>query len=113
MLQPRNSLVAVQLHKKAEERVGQIILPSGKGHEFMEATVLKVGPGRPLENGGFGGTGDLKEGDRVVVKTGQYMPQGHRAQNHIEFGVGDEKVSLVNEQDIVAVVPADASLKLV
>ncbi|MTB63828.1 co-chaperone GroES [Streptococcus sp. zg-86] len=93
MLKPLNDRVVVKLEEQEEQTVGGFVL-AGHAHETTKtAKVLAVGEGiRTL-------TGELvspsvKSGDTVLLE------------NHagIEVKHGDEKVLLVREADILAVV---------
>jgi len=64
---PRNTLILLRLKLKAEERVGELIVPAGN-EEYAEAEVLAVGPGNIMSAGGQSETFDLKPGQRVLVK---------------------------------------------
>jgi co-chaperonin GroES (HSP10) len=76
LLQPRNTLVLVQLKKKPEEKRGQIIVKTDS-EMFSEADVLAVGPDCVSAAGGQAGTHDLKVGQRVLVQFQTLTKDGH------------------------------------
>lgn len=104
-LQPRNGLVTVEIiDAKEAKTVHGLYLPPNQGAFFEMATVLEVGRGF-ADAGKHVGTDDLKPGMKVLIKSG--VRQDVRAAlSRFEFEVGQEKrkISLINQQDIVAIV---------
>lgn len=68
MLQPRNTLVLVDLIAEKEKRVGQFVIPTDDDL-YGEAEILAIGPGTILGEGSDSMVQDLVVGQRVLVKT--------------------------------------------
>jgi co-chaperonin GroES (HSP10) len=105
---PRNGLVTVKVIEAKEAKTAHgIFLPTNQGSIFEMARIVEVGRGFP-DAGKYVGTDDLREGMLVVIKSGHRQDMG-TALSRFEFGVRSdkEKVNLINQQDIVAVVIED------
>lgn len=96
VVKPRGSLVLVRSLPLAEEttRGGIALPPNVVKTGVTYAVVEDIGPGRYLENGAKAKLDDLKRGDYVILQAGRMMP----------LKAGDQKLGLINEQDILAVV---------
>ena len=67
LMQPRNTLVLIELKKKPEEKIGRIFVKTDSD-QFCEGDVLAVGPDCISAEGGQSATHDLKAGQRVLVQ---------------------------------------------
>jgi co-chaperonin GroES (HSP10) len=94
--QPRNAFVLVRRIKLPEQE-GGIIVPSNEYGNFAFAEILAH----------MGDCDDLKVGDTVLIKTGSNarpMSGQPRIETTLPFKVDGEKVELLNEQAVIAVV---------
>jgi len=92
-VRPLGDRVVVKPLTKEEVTVSGIIIPDTVDKERPEqGEVIAIGPGRLLDNGQRA-TMDLTVGDKIVFK--KYAPD--------EIEVGDEKVLVVSESDVMAV----------
>jgi len=119
---PRGSMVLVRRLKVSKEDTGGIIIPGGEYGNYAFAVVLALGPGnatvshvglvhnlhgKPADTRYMGETADLTVGDLVVLKVGQNanpLRDIPRVDLSLPFTVGDEKVELVGEGMIVAII---------
>ena len=93
MLKPLGDRVVVKFETVEEQTAGGFVL-AGKGHEASKkATVLAVGDGLRTLTGELI-TPSIKAGDPILVETGAGL----------EVKDGDEKVSIIREADILAVI---------
>ena len=98
MLQPRNTMVQVRLKKKAEERLGNIIVPN-LGECFCEAEVLAVGQDTLSIESGERATRDLRVGQRVLVKTHTAFISNGQVRDRKPVGI-ELKETITNERDL-------------
>jgi hypothetical protein len=112
--QPRGGFVTVRLFPRPTERMkGGLYLPTETmGTAFEQGIIVDVGRGVLLDSGAYGGTDDLKPGQRVLVKVGERIPargalggqQLQLVQSVITLEVeGEENLILTNHQDIYAI----------
>lgn len=89
MVQPRSSLVIVDLIEKANKDLGGgLVAPTGKDL-YTEAVVVAVGPGTVSAAGGVSETADLTIGQHVFMKYREPHPQS-RDGNFKPINVGIE-----------------------
>jgi co-chaperonin GroES (HSP10) len=107
-MKPRNSLVTVVEVKDAEVKTDSgLVVPQATGQSYKQCEVVEVGPGLVVE-GDQSSTGDLRSGQRVLVKLNQRM-QGPAGGAHLQpIGVKfkdaqDRDLVLVEESQIVAI----------
>ena len=92
-LMPLNDHIVVKAVTE-QNSVGGIILPETADKEKPEkGTVIAVGPGKLLDNGGRAAP-SVKVGDTVVFK--KYSPD--------EVKVGKEEYLVIREDDVLAIV---------
>jgi co-chaperonin GroES (HSP10) len=110
--QPRNAFVLVRRIELPKQE-GGIIVPSNEYGNFAFAEILAMGPGNACvsridrETAHMGDCDDLKVGDTVLIKTGSNarpMSGQPRIETTLPFKVDGEKVELLNEQAVIAVV---------
>lgn len=91
--EPLRNIVLIK-REEPEKQVGSIII-AGSTEEPPRGTVIKVGPGRILENGDTVPT-TVKPGDRVL-----FAPQsGHP----VKFGTkDDESLIVMTEEEIIGI----------
>lgn len=112
----RNGLVAIRLIEQPDEQRTKegIWLPiGGLGMQFALAEIVHVGRGVLLDQGGHGGTDDLKVGDRVLVKTGQKQSRGNgdvqgvEMRSCLDIDLGGDNIIVLNQLDILAVLKGE------
>lgn len=92
-LTPLADRVIVKPTEEAEQKKGGIIIPDTAKERPQQGEVLAVGPGRRNDSGERM-TLDVKEGDKVIF--GKYAAT--------EYTIGDDKVYVMKEDDIIAIV---------
>ena len=119
--QPRGSHVLVRRLVMSKADTGGIIVPGNEYGNYAFAEVLALGPGNAcvshsgvFEDGGdgedtrfMGDTADLKIGDTVIMTTGQSanpLKGQKRVDYTLPFTVGGEKVELIGEGMIMAII---------
>lgn len=111
MIQPRNTLVVVELIDRPEQKIGDLVIPTN-GDLFTEASVAAVGPGTVSAEGGRSETFDLKVGQRVLVKhkDARSGPGGHRTLSDAgQRYVADGKTYMIFEQSSIIGILGDAA----
>jgi co-chaperonin GroES (HSP10) len=108
MLKPRNTLVSVVEIRKAEEKVGSIILPRENSNEYQECEIVAVGPGMCDHADELPLTRDLAVGQRVLVKinAARRISQDHVALQPAGVKYKDDggrNLILVDQVQIVAI----------
>jgi chaperonin GroES len=92
-LTPLADRVIVKPTEEVEQKKGGIIIPDTAKERPQQGEVLAVGPGR-RNNSGERIKLDVKKGDQVIF--GKYAAA--------EYTIGDEKVYVMKEDDIIAIV---------
>jgi chaperonin GroES len=92
-LTPLADRVIVKPVEEAEQKKGGIIIPDTAKEKPQQGEVIAVGPGR-RNNAGDRIEPDVKTGDRVLF--GKYAAT--------EYTIGDEKLYVMKEDDIIAIV---------
>ncbi len=92
-LQPLGDRIVLQREESEGRTAGGIVLPDTAKDKPARGTVIAVGDGKLLENGGRGKL-QVKIGDRVLFSS--YAGD--------EFKVGDQELLLMREDDILAVI---------
>jgi chaperonin GroES len=92
-IQPVGDRILVQRAKAGEQLRGGVIIPDSATEEPQEARVLAVGSGTKSV-GGTVSAFEVKVGDTVLI--------GGHAGSNVE--VGDQKFTLVREDDILGVI---------
>ena len=112
-LQPRGPRLLVKRIKLDKDDFGAIIGPGNEYGNYAFATVLAIGPGNATVShvGGqsryMGETPDLTVGDMVIMKTGtneNRMTGASRVDMGLPFTVAGEKVELIGEGAIIAII---------
>lgn len=91
-IQPLGDRVLVQLVEEKEQIKGGIIIPDAAKEKSQKAKVVAIGTGR-TDNNGKKVPFEVKEGDTVLIS--KYGGS--------EVTIGDEKFTLLREDDIVAI----------
>ncbi len=91
-IQPLGDRVLVKQVEEKEQIKGGIIIPDAAKEKSQEAVVVAVGSGK-LNDDGKRSPFEVKVGDRVLIS--KY--------GGTEVNVGDEKYTLLREDDIVAI----------
>ena len=86
-IQPLGDRVLVKQVEEKEQVKGGIIIPDSAKEKSQEAQVVAIGSGR-LDNNGKRLPFEVKVGDSVLIS---------------KYGGGDEKYTLLREDDIVAI----------
>lgn len=119
--QPRGSTVLVRRVKLTKEDTGGIIVPGNEYGNYAFAEVIAKGPGNATvshvgdindqytgaDTRYMGETADLSIGDLVIMKTGMSenrMTGQQRVDMSLPFAVAGEKVELIGEGMIVAII---------
>ncbi len=117
--QPRHSDVLFRRIKLEPKQTGGIIMPTGDYGNHCFGEVVSLGPGDntiaryhvPLEgqdDGRMANVEDLMVGDTILIKTGQdakpLQGRPNKMETTLPFTVNGEKLELVNEQFVIAVV---------
>lgn len=105
MIQPRNTLLVVNLIEKKEQRVGTVIVP-GADDLYCEAEVKAVGPGTISASGGVSETHDLDPGQRVMVKAYEKDRNGGRVLAGIKY-IDNDKIYYIFEQSSIVGIIAE------
>lgn len=92
-IRPLGDRVLVQIVAAAEESVGGIIIPDAAKEKPQEAKVIALGTGAREENGQRRDF-EVKVGDTVIIS--KY--------GGTEVKMGDQKFTLLREDDILAIV---------
>lgn len=92
-IKPLGDRVLVQSVEEKEQVKGGIIIPDSAKEKPMEAVVIALGTGRKDDNGKVQAF-EVKVGDRVLIS--KY--------GGTEVKIGDEKYTLLREDDILGVV---------
>jgi len=92
-LKPLGDRVVLKLAEAEEKTKGGIVLPDTAKEKPQEGEVVAVGSGKVLENGQRVAL-DVKVGDKVIFS--RYAGT--------EVKDGEDKLMIVNERDIIAVV---------
>jgi co-chaperonin GroES (HSP10) len=92
---PSETNILVKKNVKGATKSGIIIPDSPSTESVVEATVVAVGPGKPLDDNTFR-KGLYKKGDVVLFLQSEYAKK--------EIDVDGEMHLLLNERDILAVV---------
>jgi chaperonin GroES len=92
-LTPLADRVIVKPTEEPEQKKGGIIIPDSAKERPQRGEVVAVGPGR-RNNSGERITPDVKKGDQVIF--GKYAAT--------EYNIGDEKVYVMKEDDIIAII---------
>jgi chaperonin GroES len=90
---PMDDRVLIQPCDAEETTAGGIILPDTAREKPQRGTVISTGPGKLLDSG---------ERGQIDVKVGDEVFYGKYAGTEIEFGT--DKLTVVRESDILAVV---------
>lgn len=110
--QPRGPLILVKRIKLDKDDFGGIIVPGNEYGNYAFATVLAIGPGNAcVSHSGYGRymaeTRDLTIGDMVIMKTGSNenrLTGQSRVDMGLPFTVAGEKVELIGEGAIIAII---------
>lgn len=114
--QPRAAYVLVKRIKLTKEQTGGIIVPGSEYGNFAFATIRALGPGdscvshqgSETDSGRMVDIKDLEIGDTVLIKTGHdasRVPGGRpRQETTLPFTVAGERVELINQAAVIAVV---------
>jgi chaperonin GroES len=92
-LQPLGDKVVVQREESESKTAGGIVLPDTAKDKPSRGTVIAVGTGKLLDDGGRGEM-QVKKGDRVLFTS--YAPE--------PITIDDEEYLLMSESDILAVI---------
>lgn len=92
-IRPLGDKILVKRRESETKTASGIYLPDSAREKPQEATVLRVGDGRSLENGKRAAF-SVKEKDTVLLSKW----------GGTEVKVGDEELLLVSEEDILAIV---------
>ncbi|TWT90785.1 10 kDa chaperonin [Pseudobythopirellula maris] len=92
-LEPMGDKVVVEREVSADVTAGGIVLPDSAKDKPSRGTIVAVGPGKLLDDGGRGEL-QVKVGDRVLFTS--YAPE--------TIEIGDEELLLMAESDILAVI---------
>lgn len=92
-LTPLADRVIVKPIDEPETKKGGIIIPDTAKEKPQQGEIIAVGPGR-RNNAGERIKPDVKKGDKVIF--GKYAAT--------EYTIGDEKVYVMKEDDIIAIV---------
>lgn len=92
-LTPLADRVIVKPIEEPEQKKGGIIIPDTAKEKPQQGEVIAVGPGR-LTNNGDRIAPEVKKGDRVIF--GKYAAT--------EYTIDDEKLFVMKEDDIIAIV---------
>jgi chaperonin GroES len=92
-LRPLHDRVVVRRKEEERTSAGGILIPDTAAEKPIEGEVIAVGRGKPLDNGDLRRL-DVKVGDRVLF--GKY--------SGTEVKVGDEKLLVMREDDIMGVI---------
>lgn len=92
-LTPLADRVIVKPIDEPETKKGGIIIPDTAKEKPQQGEIIAVGPGR-RNNAGDRIKPDVKKGDKVIF--GKYAAT--------EYTIGDEKVYVMKEDDIIAIV---------
>lgn len=114
MIQPRNTLMVIELIPRAEKKQGAIIVTTN-GDVYTEAFIVAVGPGNVAADGGRSETHDLRVGQRVFVKHKERRPAPggvvSLTESTLPYQIGDKTYHLIEQTSILAVIaepPGDA-----
>ncbi len=113
--QPRAAYVLIQRIMLTKEQTGGIIIPGSEYGNFAFAVIRAMGPGdscvshhgMETDSGRMADLQDLEVGDTVLIKVGQdsnRMTGRPRVEATLPFTVAGEKVELVNQAAVIAVV---------
>ncbi len=94
-LRPLGDRVVVEPIEEEERTAGGIILPETAKEKPQQGKVIAVGPGARDENGNRIPM-DVKVGDRVLF--------AKYAGTEVKLGSGDNKVLVLRESDILAII---------
>ncbi|MCE9548658.1 MAG: co-chaperone GroES [Planctomycetia bacterium] len=92
-LQPLGDRVVVEREESEHTTAGGIVLPDAAKDKPSRGTIISIGTGRLLEDGGRSKM-QVKPGDRVLFSS--YAGE--------VFRVGDDELLLMREEDILAVI---------
>ena len=92
-IKPLHDRVLVRRVEPKTETRGGIIIPDSAKEKPLEGTVVAAGPGKTLDDGSIRALA-VKEGDRILF--GKYAGT--------EVTVEGEEMSIIREEDILAVV---------
>jgi chaperonin GroES len=92
-LQPLGDKVVVQREESESKTAGGIVLPDTAKDKPSRGTVIAIGTGKLLDDGGRGEM-QVKKGDRVLFTS--YAPE--------TITIDDEEYLLMSESDILAVI---------
>jgi chaperonin GroES len=92
-LQPLGDKVVVERDESEERTAGGIVLPDTAKDKPTRGTIIAVGNGKLLDDGGRGEM-QVKKGDRVLFTS--YAPE--------TIKINDEEYLLMSESDILAVI---------
>ncbi|MBK1644494.1 co-chaperone GroES [Thiocapsa imhoffii] len=92
-LRPLHDRVVVRRQEEERTSAGGILIPDTATEKPIQGEVIAVGNGKPLDNGDIRRL-DVKVGDKVLF--GKY--------SGTEVKVTDEKLLVMREEDILAVV---------
>ncbi len=99
-IKPLGDLVIVKPIAEDTMTKAGIVLPETLEKEkIQKGKVLAVGPGRVLDNGGLA-TMSVKVGDKVMFK----------GYSHDEIKVDEEKLLIISEGDILAIIQGERNL---
>lgn len=106
MLKVRNTLVALKLIEKADQKHGAIFVNSN-AECYCEAEVISVGPGNIQAEGGRSETADLYPGQRVLVQHKKKFNNGSGLVKYVDEGLPvrfeDETYLLFEQTSVLAV----------
>jgi len=92
-LQPLGDRVVIEREESEEVTAGGIVLPDTAKDKPARGVVIALGDGRMLKDGGRAAF-QIKAGDRVVFS----------AYAGDEFKIGERKLLLMREEDVLAVI---------
>lgn len=107
-MKPRNTLVIVAELKKAEEKIGEIVVPTATEREYKRCEVISVGPGMITSKDELSPCQDLQPGQIVLVKLHRTARIDHQTCSLEPIGVGFQTedgraLTLVEQSQIVAI----------
>lgn len=92
-IRPLGEKVLIKRLEAEQKTKGGIVLPDAAKEKPQKGTVLAVGPGRRLQKGGR---------QAMVVKEGEVVLYAKYVGSDIK--IGDRRVLILNEDDILAIV---------